>query len=239
MSILFENLHHLQPRYYSIASSPLLNSNKCKIVFNIVDYNLEIPKKRMQGLCTSWLNDLVQTSLTLSVPLFPKSENTFELDISLSTPLIMIAAGTGIAPFMGYLSHLQHSKGSQGSLGIKTMLIYGHRHGFETPEDDSLYTPEIQGWLKSGILSHYYECLSRQETNQPCYVQDAILLYQKQLWEWIDKEKARIYVCGSVQMAKSVYTALISIVENEKEMTCVQAMEYWKENVFYKADIWG
>ena len=57
---LVQCLKILQPRYYSIASSPLMDADRLDIAFTVVNY---VPPKRttrVHGVCTSWLEGLCQ-----------------------------------------------------------------------------------------------------------------------------------------------------------------------------------
>jgi len=111
---LVKCLRPLQPRYYSIASSPLHRSDYLDIAFTVVDY---VPPKRtdrVRGVCTSWLEGLCldfdqkqasgQTP-DIQIPIFLKPTHTFTLPTNPRAPIIMIGAGSGVAPFISFLQH--------------------------------------------------------------------------------------------------------------------------------------
>ena len=239
---LLDSLHRLQPRYYSISNSPMTSPQHAKIAFNIVDYELDVGpgnSKRVRGLCTPWLDALCSSSalgstLSIPIPIFPKPENTFELDMSLETPLILVGAGTGIAPLIGFLDHL-----SASGKNVQTALFYGHRFN-EGDQEDTLYSKEIQTFIESGVLTHFVECLSRSET--PEYVHTALSSHKSLLWDWIHSQKGRVYVCGSVAMSKNVHGALCALASEQLQGNAMQGIEYWNglaEEKRYLRDLWG
>ena len=222
LQVLLEHLHHLQPRWYSIANSPLASPNSVKIVFNIVEYQLE--SKTVKGLCTPWLNSLVDTVQSrIPIPIFPKPENTFRLS-NIDQPLIFIAAGTGIAPFMGYLQHLSFSKEKFTS---KVLFIYGHRYNCDS-KSDSLYSKTLNLYSESK-LCRVIECTS-QEPNplNYHYVQDAIRGESLEIFNLIQKENATVYICGSPAMAKNINAALCDVWAKHTNLDQIKILEYFK-----------
>ena len=105
--------------------------------------------------------------------------------------MILIAAGTGIAPFIGFLQHWEAMKASGN-----VWLI----HGFRTNGEDDLYHDELQGFVDRNVLSAWTKCISRPSSDEVLrrYVQDGIKTHAESVWEWIDKDKASLYLCGYV-----------------------------------------
>lgn len=111
----------MPPRFYSIASSPLISKDSATVAFSCVRYTcgLSSPEGsvdkatvlKRSGLCTSYLETLCtahfegKSAPEDTVRLFLKSSVTFKLPGSISPPLILIGPGTGVAPFMGFLQH--------------------------------------------------------------------------------------------------------------------------------------
>ena len=115
------------PRYYSIASSPLLNETSVAVAFSLVRYtcgmiaddgsNTIISKVDREGVCTSYLEGALQYWLgnpeqksssnpDVFIPMFHKPATLgFQLPGSVDAPLILIGPGTGVAPFIGFLEH--------------------------------------------------------------------------------------------------------------------------------------
>ena len=146
----------IPPRYYSISSSPLDTSkNSClSIAFSVVDY--QTPSlmvngtneghRRIHGMATSFLEAacapfLSHLSDKLKAPplmkIFPKPTADFRLPSSLSTPMILVGPGTGIAPFMGFLAHRKAMLSSRKSNDAASAVVEGTwRGGYELEQDD-------------------------------------------------------------------------------------------------------
>ncbi|KAL3801953.1 hypothetical protein HJC23_010297 [Cyclotella cryptica] len=162
-------LPSIPPRYYSVCSSPLEEHqngsvhHSLKVAFSVVDYITPYnPKdvnsnRRIGGLatryleciCSSFLNN--PTSSTSStdpvIRIFPKPTHDFRLPPNLSTPLILIGPGTGIAPFLGFLSHRQAQFASFESTEAAEMASEGTwRGGYELdPEELHITNRDARG----------------------------------------------------------------------------------------------
>ncbi|KAJ3093135.1 hypothetical protein HK102_007974 [Quaeritorhiza haematococci] len=254
---LLENLPRVQPRYYSIASSPLpptqttngttqssAPSPIVKIAFNIVEYTLGA--RNVRGLCSGWLDDLTGKATTkgvtvdlpkggstlpsLVIPVFPKPPMDFRLPAEPgSAPIIMIAAGTGVTPFIGFLEHLERLYSSSSTpLANDVWLFYGAR--FNGEDGDVLYRDRLLSWRESKVLTRLEVALSRENGEQDVsaaattnsatngnvaavkYVQDSIRKNGEDVMQIVHRG-AYVYVCGSVDMARDVNLALAELAE--------------------------
>ena len=157
LNALVGMLPSIPPRYYSICSSPLKEEEDTSltVAFSVVDYltpELNIqgkPRRRVGGLVTQYLeavcapligSDAVDTSYsTPKVKIFPKPSVDFRLPSDMSTPMILIGPGTGIAPFIGFLEHRQAQieKREKGNTTATKAISEGTwRGGFEIVEDE-------------------------------------------------------------------------------------------------------
>jgi len=114
------------PRYYSVASSPLVHCQHISIALSIVHRKSNMACKpdqviRRAGLCTSYIEWASRqylysglAGIDPAVPagatppelrIFHKSNTNFHLPGSVAPPLILIGPGTGVAPFVGFLHH--------------------------------------------------------------------------------------------------------------------------------------
>ncbi len=237
LQVLLQHLHHLQPRWYSIANSPISNPDLIKILFNIVEYQHD--SKTIKGICSPWLESLVEAKKSLvqvEIPIFPKLNSTFKLDNPLGkNPLVFIAAGTGIAPIMGFLQHLSLLKEN-----IKVLFIFGHRYN-SLEKNDFLYAETLNQMVKDNVLK-LIECTS-QEPNTLGYrhVQDAIRGESCEIYNLIDKENATVFVCGSPAMSKNVNSALSDVWSKHSDLDQIQILEHLKgltDNHRIKRDLW-
>ena len=108
-------------------------------------------------------------------------------------PLILIGAGTGVAPLAGFI---QRNKPSRPAY-----LLFGARH----PESDFLYRRQLEKALEEGRLSSLTMAFSRVVGGR--YVQDSVTAEAEALRKLV-AEGAQILVCGGLDMARGVRSAL-------------------------------
>ncbi|KAG0232454.1 hypothetical protein BGW42_008172 [Actinomortierella wolfii] len=190
---LIETLPPHQPRYYSIANSPMARNGHRRIscAFNVVEYELPEGKKR-KGVCTPWLDrlaGLVQVGQVLegkaipshpSIEIFLKpSESKFNLPQDTTKPVIMIGPGTGVAPFMGFIEHRAAQRQMKKRLMTiwtgasrqqhldelfgEMWLFYGCRHR----EKDWLFRTQMKEYKDDGVLTELFVAVSREEGEMP------------------------------------------------------------------------
>ena len=82
-------LKPLQPRLYSISSSPLAHPGQVHLTVSTVRYG------QRKGTCSTFLADRAQG---IKVAIFPQASKHFRLPEDDNVPVIMVGPGTGIAP---------------------------------------------------------------------------------------------------------------------------------------------
>ena len=186
---LVDNLRKLQPRLYSVASSPTKNINR--VSFTVETIRFEKSGRLTGGVASCWLADRLQEGDV--IPLYLVKNDAFQFPAD-NTPVIMIGPGTGIAPFRAYLEEVEAAK-----INNKTWLFFGHQHH----DKDFLYKDEIQKWQQNGVLSKISLAWSRDQEHK-IYVQDRIKQHGAEVWSWIEAG-AKVYVCGDAHnMAPAV-----------------------------------
>lgn len=233
---LIEHLPPLQPRPYSISSSPLLNT-ELHITISVIQVN-----EQLKGICSGWLEkkmeNFIKNQENCTIPFYFRKPNLFRLPEELETPMIMIGPGTGVAPFIGFLQHLQLKKKESSSLQLgQNVLIFGCRYS----DGDFLYKKEIQGFLQQGLLTKLYTSFSR-EGDKKMYVQDNILKHSNEIGQKIMNENAVVFVCGDAKnMMRDVKNAIISAVAKYSNMPNAEAEDYvntLQKNYQYIQDTW-
>jgi len=205
-------LRPIQPRSYSISSSPLACPGELHLTVSVVNYENSGRSKR--GACSSYLSEV--TVEDEQVPVFIESNPNFRLPKNEETPIVMIGAGTGIAPYRAFVQHREMSE-NRG----KSWLFFGNRN-FET---EFLYQTEWQNFLKTGALTKMSVAFSRDGANKE-YVQHRLIENSAELFKWI-QEGAYFYICGDMNnMAGDVQKALVKIVEKEGALNAEDAQEY-------------
>jgi len=149
----------IPPRYYSVSSSPLDPHNGAlalTVAFSVVDYltpsllmnGNEVGRRRIGGVATRFLEVICSGFLSgttdfapSTLKIFPKPTAEFQLPPSLSTPLILIGPGTGVAPFVGFLRHRRAQ--AMESKQAATSVVEGTWRGDYEMEADDLPVSKI------------------------------------------------------------------------------------------------
>ena len=208
-------LRPLTPRFYSIASAQDEVGSEVHLTVNVVRYQVD-DKIRMGGASGFLANQIADQD---QVKIFIEHNDNFRLPDDTHAPIIMIAAGTGIAPFRAFLQQ----RASQGATG-KNWLFFGNPHFIS----DFLYQVEWQSYVKEGLLTRIDLAWSRDQAEK-IYVQDKLIAQASDIWQWL-QEGAFIYVCGDAKrMAKAVDLALQQILMTQAQYSQEQAISYLDE----------
>lgn len=203
--LLVAQLSILQPRFYSISSSPLLHPNQIHLTVAVVVYQTQGGDgPNHYGVCSNYLQDLQNGE---EVSIFIRSAPNFYLPTDVSKPIILVGPGTGIAPFRGFWQHRWVQLKSNQNIG-KIWLFFGCR----TKEMD-LYKKEKEKMLKDNVLSKVFLALSREPDIKKTYVQDLALEEAAEIYKLLVIQEGHFYVCGDCTMAEHVYQTLKKIIK--------------------------
>ncbi|WP_431811846.1 assimilatory sulfite reductase (NADPH) flavoprotein subunit [Lysinibacillus sp. FW12] len=222
-----EMLRKIPARLYSIASSQKANSEEVHLTISKVSY--ETNGRQRLGVCSGSISERIQPGDTL--PIYVHKNPNFRLPENEDTPIIMIGAGTGVAPYRAFLEEREE-------LGIegKAWLIFGDQH-FVT---DFLYQTDWQRWLNSGTLSQMHVAFSR-DTEKKVYVQHKLQEHAASFYEWL-QQGAVIYVCGDKKsMAADVDATIHQIIEQQGQKTPEEAKSFvneLKQQKRYQRDVY-
>lgn len=165
-SAFIEGINKLQPRYYSISSSSLVQPKKISITAVVEKQEIPSRDEPFYGVTTNYLLALLQKQSGdpnphpfgqtyeicgprnkydgVHVPVHVRHSN-FKLPSDPSKPIIMIGPGTGVAPFRGFIQ--ERAKQAEDGVEIgKTILFFGCRKRSE----DFMYESE---WEVSASIS--------------------------------------------------------------------------------------
>lgn len=207
-------LRSFPARLYSISSSQSAVGDEVHVTVASVRYTHN--GRERAGACSGYLADRIDIDSQVSV--FIEKNPGFKLPEDEKTPVILIGAGTGVAPYRAFLQHreVNNQKG-------KTWLFFGERRF----RSDFLYQLEWQKLLKDGYLEKIDVAFSRDQ-EEKVYVQHCLIEKQKEVFEWLNNG-ASIYLCGDMkQMARDVQKTLLRIFETEGGMSEEKALEYLK-----------
>ncbi|MFD8857443.1 molybdopterin-dependent oxidoreductase [Streptomyces vinaceus] len=210
-----ERLKRLQPRLYSISSSPLVDPREVSLTVSVLRY--EGPRRHpRKGVASAFLADAGPGS---PVPLFVQRSAHFRPPADPGTAAVMVGPGTGIAPFMGFLDH-RRALGHHGG----NWLFFGEQRR----ATDFYYREELEELHRHGTLSRLDLAFSRDQRSK-VYVQDRMREQGAQLWSWL-QDGAHFYVCGDAsRMAKDVDRALRDIAVAHGGLTEDEAAAYLKQ----------
>lgn len=234
LSLFLEMLPQLRPRQYSISSSPSWNAQKCSLTVAVLDAPAWSGQGKYLGTASNYLASKKEGSL-VSVTVRP-SKGEFHLPKNATRPMIMIGAGTGLAPLRGFLQELS-IRAEKGEKIGKTLLYFGCEH----PEVDFLYKEELHSWESKGVvfLRPTFSSSSKDEIK---YVQHRILAESNEIFSLLEQD-AIIYICGDGRrMAPSVKEAMIQVYQKHKgisEHLAKNWMEEMEKNHRYLADVFG
>jgi sulfite reductase (NADPH) flavoprotein alpha-component len=207
-------LRKLQPRLYSISSSPKAHPGEVHLTVSAVRY--ESQGRARAGVCSTFLADRVGAGI--SVPVFVHHSKAFRPPAP-DVPLIMVGPGTGIAPFRAFLEE-RRAVGAKG----RNWLFFGDQKS----STDFLYRDEIESFRHDGLLTRLDLAWSRDQSEK-VYVQQRMLEHAREVWDWLE-QGAAFYVCGDAsRMAKDVDAALHEIIRREGGKTSEQAGDYVKQ----------
>lgn len=203
----------MRVRQYSISSSPLADPSCCTLSYSVLDAPaLSGTGQRHLGVATSYLASL-QPGDKLHVAIRP-SHASFHLPVdSENTSIVLIGAGTGLAPFRGFIQE-RAAMLSAGRKLAPALLFFGCRH----PEQDDLYREELDQWQAIGAVDVRRSYSRQPESSEGCvHVQDRLWRDRKDVQDLWDSG-AKVYVCGSRGVADAVREAAIKIyVDGAKE----------------------
>ncbi|KAI8240587.1 Bifunctional cytochrome P450/NADPH--P450 reductase [Colletotrichum sp. SAR 10_99] len=180
-------LPQMRPRTYSISSSPVKDPHHTDLTISVADC----------GVATNFLT-AVSVGQLLYASLFP-APREFRLPASPSTtPIIMIAAGAGLAPFRGFVQERAQAEG----LLAPALLFYGCRGA----NLDDMYRAEFNQYESLGVVK-VHRAFSRDPGAEFKYVTDCIQATRDELMKRWD-EGAVVYVCGGKKMSDGVFDVL-------------------------------
>jgi sulfite reductase (NADPH) flavoprotein alpha-component len=210
-----EALDPLQPRLYSISSSPKSIPGRLSLTVDCVRYH--IGQRQRLGVCSTGLAERVTPGDVVRV--YVQKAHGFALPADPNQPVIMIGPGTGVAPFRAFL----HERQAIEAPG-KNWLFFGHQRS----ACDFFYDDELKAMKTSGHLTRLTLAWSR-DSGEKIYVQDRMREVGRDLWSWLT-EGATIYVCGDAKrMAKDVELALVDIVAQHGARSAAEATTFVSE----------
>ena len=220
-------LRKLNQRLYSVASSRAAVGDRADITVKVIENNHG--ERSRNGVCSSFLWNRLDVGD--KVPITLETIAKFRLPEDDNVPVVMISAGTGIAPFRAFLQE-RSARQAKGN----AWLIFGERNS----KSDFLYQEELLAYKSSGVLSELSTVFSRDQ-DQKRYVSHVIEENGAALIEQLENG-AVIYVCGSKDtLAVTVRQSLLRIFAKYLKKDAEQALAYFealKANKQYQEEVY-
>jgi len=223
----------LAPRYYSISSSPTAYPDRCSITVGV----LRAPARNGNGIFHGTSsNFLARTEPGTMVPGFIRPPGLpFDVPEDPATPMIMIATGTGLSPFRGFLQE-RAAQGATAELG-PALLIYGCR----LPDSDFIYEDEIRQFEADGVVT-VVTAYSRVQDGSRARVQDAVRAHGDRILE-MTAQGGITYICGGAgTVAPALRDAYAEIYQQKYGVSAEEGvawLEAQRETNRYLEDVWA
>ncbi|MEV7426640.1 cytochrome P450 [Streptomyces sp. NPDC091212] len=200
--VLLDLLPPLRPRHYSVSSAPVTDPRHADLMVSLLDAPARSGRGRRRGTGSGHLHT-VRPGDTVFARVQPCRE-AFRVspDDHASTPLIMVAAGTGLAPFRGAVADRRAL--ADGGARLAEALCF---FGCDGPDTDYLYAEELRAAERAGAVS-MRPAFSAAPAGDVRYVQHRIAAEGDEVWALLEAG-ARVHVCGDgARMAPGVRETL-------------------------------
>lgn len=231
----------MRVRQYSISSTPLSDPTTAALTWSVLDTpSKAADSKQFLGVASNYLSS-VEAGDLVYVAVKP-SHGNFHLpnDIE-NTPLIMVCAGSGLAPFRGFVQE-RAIQVRAGRRLASAYLFIGCTH----PDKDALFKDELQQWEEDGVVKVFYAYSKAKEQSKECrHVQDRLWKEREEMIK-VFLEGAKLYVCGSSMVGESVASVTKRIYQDYAESLgkpkTDEEVEHWFQEIKsdrYAADVFA
>ncbi len=224
----------IKPRTYSISSTPSGRPSQASLTVGVLESPARSGRGTYRGTCSTFI-----ASLRAEDELFVKVKRPgpgFSLPDDAATPVIMVCAGTGIAPFRAFL--LELSARHQAGLPVAPIVLV---RGCRRSDHDHLYADAIDEWVSQGWLE-YLPAFSREPNLPPHHVEDVMLAHAPRLDELM-RAGAKVLVCGDSTTFYDDVEETVAQIHAAAEGVSVALAHDWfrqlKSAGRYVEDIWA
>ncbi|MGW2098036.1 cytochrome P450 [Streptomyces olivaceoviridis] len=219
--LLLDLLTPLRPRHYSISSAPAADPRHADLMVSVLDAPARSGKGRHRGTGSGHLASL-RPGDTVYARVQPCRE-AFRIDHT--APVVMVAAGTGLAPFRGAVADRLAARRTGARLPAG--LLY---FGCDAPDVDYLHAEELRAAERAGAVS-LRPAFSAAPVNGAAFVQHRIAAEAGEVWELLGAG-ARVYVCGDgARMAPGVRAAFRTLYRERTPGADEAAADRWLDTL--------
>ncbi|MDI5964619.1 bifunctional cytochrome P450/NADPH--P450 reductase [Streptantibioticus silvisoli] len=221
--VLLELLPAMRTRMYSISSSPQDDPDHADLMVSLLDAPARSGRGGFRGTGSGYLNR-VRPGQSVLVRVQPCRE-AFRVPHEATVPLILVSAGTGLAPFRGALRDrlLLADRGAP----LAPAVCY---FGCDAPDADYLHATELRAAELAGVVS-LRPAFSHAPVDGARYVQHRIAAEGDEVWKLLG-EGARVYVCGDgTRMAPGVRAAFQELYARQVPDATADAAREWLDSL--------
>ncbi|KRX10660.1 Riboflavin synthase-like beta-barrel [Pseudocohnilembus persalinus] len=216
----------LAPRVFTISSSNLQYKNAVHVTDSILVDNLPNGKTKT-GVCSQYFQKIYEQFQNGEKDIQVRidfRESSFKLPQD-QTPVIMVGAGTGVAPFRAFCQEKQYliEKGINLSPGT-FYLYFGCRH----ENGDFIFKDEFKNYTEKNIINKFYTAFSRDQ-EQKVYVQDRFLENADENYTLLFEKNATLFICGSLGMGKSIVNTVAQIISQKQNISPEEGLKIVKK----------
>ncbi|WP_374119942.1 bifunctional cytochrome P450/NADPH--P450 reductase [Streptomyces sp. LS1784] len=219
--VLLELLPPIRPRHYSISSSPAGDPGQVDLMVSVLSGPARSGRGTFRGTGSGHL-DRVAVGDTVLARVQPCRE---AFRIGHRTPVVMIAAGTGLAPFRGAVAD-RRALLAEGAELAPALLYFG----CDDAAADYLHRGELEAAEQAGAVS-LRPAFSERPQHGRRYVQDRITAEAAEVWELLEAG-AEVYVCGDgARMAPGVRAAFRALYRERTPGADEQRSQAWLQGL--------
>ncbi|MFJ8622027.1 bifunctional cytochrome P450/NADPH--P450 reductase [Kitasatospora sp. NPDC093550] len=219
--VLLDLLPPIRPRHYSISSSPARDATEVDLMVSVLSAPARSGRGTFRGTGSGYLARLAVGDTVLA-RVQPCRE---AFRIGHRTPVIMIAAGTGLAPFRGAVADRRALL--RAGTELAPALLY---FGCDAAEADYLHRPELEAAEREGAVS-LRPAFSERPQDGRRFVQDRLAAEAAEVWELL-AAGAEVYVCGDgARMAPGVRAAFRALYRERTPGADEQRAQAWLQDL--------
>ncbi|RHZ50526.1 hypothetical protein CDV55_100570 [Aspergillus turcosus] len=249
-SVLIEGIRALQPRYYSISSSSIVQKDSVSLTTSVE--SIDVAQHCFKGVASNYLLAMKRLQngeqpaknestycLTgprnryfMSLPIHIRRSG-FKMPRDNNRPIVMIGPGTGVAPFRGFVQ--ERIKQAQSGIAVGEMILF---FGCRNEQEDFIYRDDWKEYEKVlGNNFRIYTAFSRQSADKKVYVQQRLAEHQPELRSLLLEKGGSVFVCGSSRMARDVQNTLGGLLD-QAWCNGEETVHELKRLARYQEDVW-
>mmetsp|Transcript_102038 Transcript_102038/g.264251 ORF Transcript_102038/g.264251 Transcript_102038/m.264251 type:complete len:1267 (+) Transcript_102038:55-3855(+) len=226
----------LKPRYYTASSCPeAMGDSRVTLTVKVLrDRVLELPGGRHQTTLGGVSSSFLATALAGQAVRVFVQPSGFGLPPDPAVPILMVAAGTGIAPFRGFLQERSVLAEGGTELGEASLFF-----GCTRRDADFICEDELAAHRASGALTELVPAFSREDPGRKVYVQHRLVEHAALVSRTVEGG-GHVYVCGSTSMGNAVKEAIIGILASGRTLPEARAMlAKLEQERRYVSELWA